>query len=61
MAGVTSMEDPNLRDLDAADSTAAGDRLDFMLKEREADLRAPILLVGTGPSSIIDLRGTWAP
>lgn len=32
------------------------DELDRLLKEKEADLRAPIALVGTGPSTIIDLR-----
>lgn len=30
--------------------------LERLLKEKEADLRAPIQLVGTGPDSILDLR-----
>jgi adenylosuccinate synthase len=44
-----------------ASGLADADRgdLDFLLKEKEADLRAPIMLVGTGPSSIIDLRESW--
>lgn len=31
-------------------------QLDLLIKNHEADLRAPIALVGTGPASIIDLR-----
>ncbi len=30
--------------------------LDLLIKRREADLRAPVMLIGTGPDSIIDLR-----
>lgn len=35
---------------------SASNELDLLIKEKEADLRAPIMLVGTGPSTIIDLR-----
>lgn len=33
-----------------------GSALDLLVKEKEADMRAPVALVGTGPDTVIDLR-----
>lgn len=38
------------------DEEEAANQLDLLIKNHEADLRAPIALVGTGPASVIDLR-----